>query len=327
VVLGAAIGLAPVLAAPVTADEELRIISVDDSQYPIVETVVVVPALLASHGLESTHFDARERTDARPLAVEPLDPATLELAVVVDASIGPERLTAAQGGLLEIPVHLPEPEISLVTAANPPSVALPLTSDPRAASVAFRSMAAGHGSALEAGIEMALDQFTPSAGWKAMIVVAGTAPRDADRLALAAERAQTSRVQTYVISVDSVPEELGRIAFASGGEAMAIGPDGFLAAVDDIVAELRGQYRLRIELSGDDPAAPVALAVSAFGITARTPLRIEATAGSRQLSGESGSPPSSPLPPVVLVVGGLLVVAVVVGLWAEAHRRSSHTPE
>jgi hypothetical protein len=308
------------MAAPADADEELRIVTIDSSQYPIVEAVVVVPPLMAGRPLAATHFDVRERTVARPLAVEPLDPSTLELAVVVDASIGPEPLTAAQGGLLEIPVHLREPQISLVNAANPPSVALPLTDDPRAAGAAFRAMTARQESALEDGIDMALDQFSPDARWKAMVVVAGSAPTDSVRLVQAADRAESESVQTYVISVDAVPPELGRVAFATGGEAMAIGQDGFLAAVDDVITDLRGQYRVRIELSGDDPAAPVALAVSAFGMTSRTPLPIAATADSSRTSREPSSTSPSQTPVVALALAGLLVVGIVVvivaGLWA-----------
>jgi von Willebrand factor type A domain len=238
---------------------DLRVVEIDSSAYPTVESVVVVPRALSRQSLSSESFEVRQGDAVLPVEVVPLDPSALELVMVVDASaaIG-DGFFLAQGGLLELPVHLSEPKLAVVRAAHPARVVLPLTADPLAVSKALTSLEPGGADALAEGLELAVEQFSVTGNARrAILVVAGDATIDDPvRLMRLAASATTMGATVYVISLgDGAPTELALLASITSGRVIAPDRGTIVAAVDQIVADLRGQYRLRIRLPGADGLA------------------------------------------------------------------------
>jgi hypothetical protein len=240
---------------------DLRVVEIDSSAYPTVESVVVVPRALSRRSLSSESFEVRQGGTVLPVEVVPMDPSALELVMVVDASaaVG-DTFFLAQGGLLEVPVHLSEPKLAVVRAAHPARVVLPLTADPLAVSKALTSMEPGGADALGDGLELAVEQFSSTGNARrAILVVAGDATIDDPvRLMRLAASATSAGATVYVISLGNrAPTELALLASMTSGQVIAPDHGTMLAAVDQIVADLRGQYRLRIRLSGGDGFADV----------------------------------------------------------------------
>jgi len=237
--------------------------------------------------------------------------------------------SGSQGGLLEVPVHLSEPSMSIVRASEITTVVAP-TRDPDAASAVVRALTPSTGeSAVEDGIAVTFDQFTLEASRRAILVVTSDVGLDAGRLARATDRALRDGVAIYVISLSPfVESEVEEVTYATGGGAWAVAPLDIVPTIDHVVADLRGQYELTVRLRGDDPSAPVTVAVSSGGVTARNRLRF-AIPVTVALSGEATECEApdieSGLPWPVLVAGacGLIVfTAGLIGVRSAVFHRS-----
>ena len=122
----------PAVAGGQPAPGTVRTIAVDTSDYPLIDAVVAVPRVVTGGRLRADDVEVLEGGTSRAVEVEALDPADVALAVVVDPALAAHELGVAQGGLLELAVHLPEPEVAVVAAGRPAQVLLPATRDPEA---------------------------------------------------------------------------------------------------------------------------------------------------------------------------------------------------
>jgi hypothetical protein len=316
------------------------VLEVDSSGYPAVRSVVVVPRELSGRSLGSEAFEIQAGGASYPVEAVRLDADALELALVVDASVGDDdNFLRAQGALLEVPVHLPGASVAVVRSSRPATVVWPLTGDPVAASRAVRSMSPGGNPALVDGVASALNAFStdtsvPPAGEatrRAVVLIAGDPAVDTYQMVAQAMRARDMGVTVYVITVaDAVPVELDRLATLSSGRAVAVAPRDMVAAIDQTIADLRGQYRLRFSLSGEQQAGldgqvpgevvgavglrPAAASVNASGTSATVPLTIPPAAGAAadRPTGDTAAPP--PEDTVWFPTVGMLLLVVVAAL-------------
>jgi hypothetical protein len=349
--------------AVTTTPQDFRVLDVDSSSYPAVESVVVVPRELSGRSLGSDAFQVQANGASRPVEAVRLDADALELAMVVDASVGDDDdFRRAQGAMLEVPVHLPGASVAVVRSSRPATVVWPLTDDPVAASRAVRSMSPGGRPALVDGVASALDAFSTGTSAdateltrRAVVLIAGDAAVDTYQMVAQAMRARDLGITVYVISVgDTVPVDLGRLASMSSGQAVAVSPRNLVSAIDQAIDDLRSQYRLRFDLTEEAQAAgldgqlpgevvgavglqPAAASVNASGTSAHVPLTIPPGAGTSPDGPTAAPQADSPAPnedtiwwPTV----GMLLLLVVSALgvsrftsWSAArHAAASGTP-
>jgi hypothetical protein len=331
--------------AVTSTPHDFRVLNVDSSSYPWVDSIVVVPPELSGLSLGSEAFQVDTGGGGRPVEAVRLDADALEVAMVVDASVGTDDdFRRAQGALLEVPVHLPGASVAVVQSSRPATVVWPLTDDPVTASRAVRSMSPGGQPALVDGVASAINALTstttpgPSAEItrRAVVVIAGATPVDTYQMVAQAMRARDLGVTVYVISVgNTVSVDLERLASISNGRAVATSPTRMVAAIDATIDDLRGQYRLRFSLA-DEPAAdleghlpgevvgsvglqPVAASVTASGTNATVPLTIPPGAGAgtgADSQGPAGDTAAAPSPddPLWLPALGVLLLLVVAAL-------------
>ena len=327
-------GASPAVAQ--TPEHEIKVISVDSTAYPDIKAVVSVPTVLSGRSLDAEHFAILEREASVPVEVEAFDPSQLQLSVVVDSTMDPASFVGAQGALLELPVHLRGPNVSIIEATTPARVALPPTRDRAAASFVVRGLAPSSGAAnIEDGIAVAFDQFIPDGSRRAILLVTSAVEVDAGRIARATDRAVREGVVVYVISLNSfVGPELLVMANATAGAAWAVESVGIVPTIDHMVAELQGQYQLATRLTGEDPSAPVTVVVSSGDVTARARLRfaipIEVALRAAPSERSVPDPSGNDLPWPLLVAGaiGLLVFAAgVIGVRSAVFHRSQERLE
>jgi von Willebrand factor type A domain len=314
------------------------VLAVDASSYPVVESTVVVPPALSGRSLSSESFEVRHGGSSWTVQAERVDPQALDLVLLVDDSVGVDGFHRAQGALLEVPVHLPEARVAVVHSGGAATQVWPLAADPDVASRAVRSLQPTGSGALERGVESALQAFPAGEAEdttsRAVVMIVGDPTVDPYRVVGAALTARQMGVTFYVITVaDSVPVDFDRMASMTNGRAVAVDQDALVAAIDRTMADLRGQYRLRFDLSGGDATAglegrvagevvaavgiqPVAATVNADGISANIQMSVPPPGGAGTGAGLDTSEPST-LPPwgtdwfPALVVLLLLVVAAV----------------
>jgi hypothetical protein len=262
------------------ADEPaLKVVTVDSSNYPQIDAIVTVPKLLSGQRLETQDWVVLEGDEPRPVEVRPFDPAALEVVAVLDSTIEGAPFLSAQGALMELPVHLSQPTMAVVSAGATPVVALAPTRDRGAMSTAIHDLTSTPGpNALEDGLIVALNQFSPAGVRRAILVVTDELVFDPERISQTIGRARNQGVAVFVVSLGrSLAPEIEQLAYQTGGASWVVNPReaplGIVPAIDEFVGELRGQYQLVVELSGDDPDEPVTAVVSSTGVTAYGPLR------------------------------------------------------
>ncbi|MGH9117959.1 MAG: vWA domain-containing protein [Acidimicrobiales bacterium] len=323
-----------------TVAEDFRVLAVDSSSYPVVESMVVVPPALSGRSLSSESFEVRHGGSARTVEAVQLDPRALELVLMVDDSVGGDGFHRAQGALLEVPVHLPQARVAVVHSGGSATTVWPLAADPDLASQAVRSLRPGVSGALERGVESALQVFSADEvdedTSRAVVMIVGDPTVDPYRVVGSALTARQMGVTFYVITVaESVPADFDRLASMTNGRAVAVDHDALVAAIDRTMADLRGQYRLRFDLSGGDVTAglegrvagdvvaavgihPVAATVNAGGISADIRMSVPPPSGPSTGAGGNGGEPSPRAPwatdwlPALAVL--LLLVLAAVGV-------------
>jgi hypothetical protein len=277
-----ALAAAAFLISPAVAQTDepaLKVVTVDSSEYPSIDAIVTVPKILSGQRLDAGDWVVLEDGEPRPVDVRPFDPAALEVAVVLDSTLEGGSFLSAQGALMELPVHLSQPTMSVVSAGATPVVALAPTRDTDAMSTAIHGLESTPGpNALEDGLTVALNQFSPAGVRRAVVVVTDELVFDPERINQAGTRARRDGVAIFVVSLGpSLSPAMEQLAYMTGGASWKIDPRvaplGVVPAIDEVVGELRGQYQLVVELTGDDPEAPVVAAVTSTGITAFGPLR------------------------------------------------------
>jgi hypothetical protein len=271
----------PAVAQPQSSSDEpaLKVVTVDGSDYPRIDAIVTVPKLLSGQRLEAQDWVVLEGDEPRPVEVRPFDPAALEVVAVLDATIEGPPFVSAQGALMELPVHLAQPTMAVVSAGATPVVALAPTRDRGAMSTAILGLTSSPGpNGLEDGLILALDQFSPAGVRRAILVITDELDVDPERINRTIGRARREGAAVFVVSLGrGVAPEIEQLAYHTGGASWVVNPReaplGIVPAIDEFVAELRGQYQLVVELRGADPDAPVTAAVSSTGVTASGPLR------------------------------------------------------
>jgi hypothetical protein len=309
----------------------VRVVEVDSANYPTIEATVTAPMALSGQRLTAEDFQVFEGDQPRTVDVRPLDPTGLELAVVIDPAIQGDGFIKVQAALLEVPVHLLGPTMSIVSATATPTVVLPPTPDRDAASTTLRNLVPGPGpSNVEDGISVALDQFSTDASRHAIVVMTTGVDFDANRVDQVTKRAERDGVAVYVIGLGPyLSPDIEQVAHLTGGSAWSAEPLSIVPAVDQIVADLRAQYELVVRLDGEDPNTLVRLVVSSAGITARGSLPYSAPVTAAVAPGplESQGSGDSSATLMWFVLGGAALGLLIVGLApdrlrSEAPRRS-----
>jgi hypothetical protein len=294
-----------------TINAEIKVVGVDTADYPTIRAVVTAPMVLSGQRLATDEFTVLEGDERRPVEVRPFDPAALELVVVIDSIIKGDPFINAQGGLLEVPVHLSGPTMSIVSAGTVPTVALPPTQDRDAVSTVFRGLVPGRGpAAMEDAMGVALDQFNPAGSRRAVMVVTSDVALNPSRVAALTARAQRGGVAMYIIGLgSSLSPDIIELASSTGGAAWVVEPGGIVPAIDQVVAELQSQYELIVTLEAENPTLPITLLMSSGDIRAhgRLPVPAPPLTGPAAEPMPVGDDDGSPL-------GTVFFVAVVVGV-------------
>jgi hypothetical protein len=305
-------------------ESEIKVVSVDSANYPTIKAVVTAPMVLSGQRLAAEEFAVLEGDERRPVEVRPFDPAALELVVVIDSMIKGDPFINAQGGLLEMPVHLEGPTMSIVSAATVPTVVLAPTQDRDAMSTALRGLVPGRGPAgMEDAMALALDQFNPAGSRRAVVVVTSDVAFNPSRVAALTTRAERDGVAMYIIGLgSSLSPDVIELAGRTGGAAWVVEPGGIVPAIDQVVAELRSQYELVIELEGRTPSLPVTLVMSSGDISGRGRLPVSPPMAADAPSDDEGGSPLGTVYVMLAILGFVLLAAGATGFIVEEYRRS-----
>jgi hypothetical protein len=322
--------------APTQTDDErppppaVRVVSIDDAAYPTVDSVVVVPQILSGQNLAAADFEVRQGVEPRPVEVERVATQSFDVALVIDPSIAAGR--EVEGALLELPVQLPGPQFAIVAAASPGQIVQPLTADTRAVTNALGSLPSAGTPALAEGVELALGQLPSTPGRRRVVAVVASAAAAGDPALLdaVADRAAAQGVAIHVVCQGQfIPPALARLARVTGGISVLADAGGMVAAVDTVAGDVRGQYRLRFQLTTDDPTATVAVSVTALGVTARARLPVPVQPVASPENTASPRPATSGADWLVNLVLGVAVVAwvaIIVVLRLSRTRRRAAAP-
>jgi hypothetical protein len=323
----------PVPARGQTGGASLDVLRIDSSGYPTVTAQVAVPMVLSGRSLDSADFQVREGDEVRDATVQRLDLSQLEVVVILDSSLRGPSFLAAQGALLEVPVHLVGPTLTVLRTGNPTTVLLPPTTDGTAASTAIESFAPADGAAEISGLSRALDELPPPAGRRAILIMTSASTENSFEVTSRIDRAAADGTSVYVIGVgSSVPASIRRSAQDSGGAAFPVRTPTIVPAIDAMIADLVGQYDVTATLRNKIPGTPISLVVSAMGITAEAPLVLDDLRGrSNLVAAPSGLRhiDDAGLPSVLIllaVVGVLLLLLSVVGVILPGNRPPAGDP-
>lgn len=277
----AALAAALLAAGPAVGQGDVRplpVVSVDTSQYPLVQVVVAAPAELGDQVLGAEAFSVTEAGESRIPQVAGLATEGLEVAVVVDTSgsMSGEPMTAAKAAALALLRQLPESvPVAVVSFGATAAVVAPRSTDRAAQLAAVDGLRAGGETALYDGIVLALDQLDAGAASRPAVVVlsdghdtvsAATVNRATG--ALAGARALFAAVELRTPESDTAALE--RMARATGGRVVAAGdPTALEGLFEEIGRELVRQYALSWETSGRGEVT-LAIVLETGGIRAET---------------------------------------------------------
>lgn len=260
-----AFGLLAVLlaAAPVQAqqapDADLRIDSVDQSDYPSVVITVTVPVEMNGLELAPENFFISEDGRGVGLDVERLPAEELSIALVVDTSgsMDGAPIAAAKGavgGFIEaLP---PEVDMALLGFGSTSRLLVPFTSDPNEILSGMNSIGTGGETALYDALVEAAGAFPNDAGQRRTIVLltdGGDTASEAElQDALVALIGLEARL--VIIELESPESDrttLNRLEASTGGALVAAtDPEALQGIYSEVASDLINQYRLSFESFG-----------------------------------------------------------------------------
>jgi hypothetical protein len=241
--------------ASATRFDDLEILAVDEGD-PI-RIVFAAPSQLATRTLTEADLDVRIDGEAQRRTLQRLSANDLEIAVVVDTTLGAPDIRTLQGAFVELALELPQGASMRIVdaegnATDPAAV-------PGPAIAAIRGLRADTGDDLAAAVRSAtslLDESTR--GRTALFVVGRDLP---ERIDPVDERPLDSLA--FLIDIGDGGNVADLVGPQATGKAMTVPTvDGVLEASNDISTGLRSLYLVEIP-APDAAAGTVTLAVSA----------------------------------------------------------------
>ncbi|MFP5316921.1 MAG: type II secretion system F family protein [Acidimicrobiia bacterium] len=301
----ACVAVAVVLATagPAAAQDggpSLAVVAVDTATAPDVRVVVAAPPELAAETLPAAAFAVEEEGGARPaLRVEALPAEQIEIALVVDTSgsMSGAPLAAAKAAarslLGQLPAGVP---VAVVGFGATPVVASARSTDRAAQLAAVDRLAAAGETALYDALATGLGQLSTGGGTRRFVVLLSDGGDTASATSLDAVAASLASARVPVFTVELRTAEsnaavLGRLASATGGQAVsAAAPTALAGVFDGIAKQLVRQYALSWRTTAGG-AAGVDVVVESGGVraSARAQLSLpERVAGDGSPAGVGG---------------------------------------
>ncbi len=299
-------------------------VSVDASAYPTVTATLTTPPALGGRDLTGA-LTVMENGRPLPVEVTRLRADELDVALVIDTSgsMSGAPMAAAKAAASSFLGRLaPSTRVAVIGFGPTPVVASPFTLDRKASSVAVAGLEARGETALYDALVIAVDQFSPGAARRTVIVLSDggdTVSRAA--LAAAAAKLSSSGVRVEAIelaSKDTNTAALTALASAGGGRVTAAADPASLAGIFDALAALLSeQYRLtfRSEASG---VSELAFAVNAGGtaIESRTSIAYPAALAPAPVARPAAAARPRELDSLLAGGAGVVFLAITVGAGA-----------
>lgn len=255
--------LGPVRGAWGADSSGARIASTDASGYPDVSVLVRADGAFAGRDLPPTAFSLRENGDARDVSVTRLADQDLQVVLALDTSgsmAGAPLAAAKQAALNFLTRMAPATVVGVVGFGSHPVVAAPLTTDRGVATRAVTALQAGGETSLYDAVAMALAQFPPTNGRRAVVVLSDggdtVSTRTLDAVAAQVASAQARVDVVELVTSEANPAALQRLADAGGGVVVPADSPGALAdAYAAVAASLVAEYRLSYQSKSHGDAA------------------------------------------------------------------------
>lgn len=264
VLLAAALVPATPAHAGQQAADRIDVLTVEDGDPA--RLVFAAPPQLATRTLTDGDLDVQVAGEARQARLQRLSANDLEVAVVVDTTLGADDLRALQAAVVEFALALPQgAALRIVDAEGTATEPAPV---PGPAIAAIRTLRAGTGDDLSAAVAATTGLLDASPAGRTALLVLG---RDlSQRMDPVDDRPFGSL--SYLVTIGG--DTAGMLGPRAGGHGVAVdGTAGVPAATDTIAGDLRSLYLVEIPGAG---GRDVTLRIAADeGTTAETTVGLD----------------------------------------------------
>ncbi|MGI9621991.1 MAG: VWA domain-containing protein [Acidimicrobiales bacterium] len=254
-------------------DRAVQILSVDDTDRPLVDVILAVPPVLAGD-LSARSFAMTENGSLREISVAKLRD-TLEVVVVIDTSgsMSGEPIDNAKTAAKSFVDQLDdETRVAVVGFGATASVSADLDSSRAEVDAAIDGLQAGGETALYDGLVLASSQFQDPEARRFVVVLSdGTDTVSSSTLDDTSQAFMTQEISLYAITLQSEDADF------SGLQTLARGVNGQVVSAADaeslratyasVASRLTNQYLLRYR-SGVEGEAQIVISVDSAGVLA-----------------------------------------------------------
>ena len=317
---------------------DLVVSKVDTTSYPTIEMVVAPPRLLAPRDLGPDAFSVTENGESRTVNVARLPNSGLQVVLVLDPSVPPERVPRRPGRGPRLPAptsHRNARGADQRGRAAPGDPAV----DPRPGgrTRAVGDLSPERGRAIYDAVRRADAEFRPADQARRTVVVFTGGRDTSSSIALnALKRQLTSRgTSLYAVELSNGDsgDALATVAAEAGGESVKVASTELVGAYQRVADVLLNQYRVTFAARSRG-RAQLGIGVAADGISGESSLAVQltpsrATAGTGRTVVRSerggGRAVAEPLAATVTIAMALLAGGLLVSL-GRAGLRSRSTP-
>ena len=317
---------------------DLVVSKIDTRSYPNVTMVVAPPRLLAPRDLSADAFRVTENGESRPVRVERLPNAGLQIALVLDPSVPANVFRAAQAAALDFLLRLPVgTRVALISAGAPPRVTLPPTLDLETAPQAVGDLTPGGDGAIYDAVRRADAELGPADQARRTVLVFTGGKDTSSSTALGALERQLASSGTSLYAVElsngDGDDALASVAAQAGGQSVKVASTELVGAYQRVADVLLNQYRVTFDARSRGPAL-LGIAIAAEGISGQSSRSVQLPAPEAKsgpvrtvVSSERGGgrAVAEPLAAGLTIVMALLAGGLLVSL-GHAGLRSRSTP-
>lgn len=253
--------VAPPSASAQLTEQELQIVDIDTSDYPVINVVVDVPRGFADTTLTDEHFSLEEGGVSRALAVDKLDETTgIVLAIDTSGSMSGQPISVAKTSALSFLDGLPSSHpVAIIGFGDIVSTASELTTDRADSRAAIQSLVSRGETSLYDGLIAAADVLSAATTDRVALVVLSDG---ADTISVADEATVAAALRAEDISLYSIGLETGESRLTDlagltedvGGSFLSTTDLADLSGVyDGLAARLANQYRLSFTATSAGP--------------------------------------------------------------------------
>ncbi len=224
------------------------------------------PARLVTETLTSDDIVATVDGVPQPVRLQRLSATDVEVAVVVDTTLGPDELRTLQGAVVELALDLPPGATMRVIGAD--GIAMQPAPVPGPAIAQIRQLRPDSEGDIRAAVDEATRLLAGSTQDRAALLVVG---RDLDRRINPIDDLPVETATAYVVSVGAGGEDTLLGPRTAGAVSVVDEMAGILPATDEMANDLRNLYRAEIG-TPDAAAQTLTLEVPVAGedVPART---------------------------------------------------------